>query len=150
MFGPVSSQIRPELAFFGGERSQSLATNGSDDRLLDHGMARAFDDEVERAVDFGANIAALDRERRERRETSSTASASAAALIASLARDRRSRELFEGLELEVERAVGGAGDLGLELAQLGGGESDLSGKGLAMNEGGVERRAEKLLAVLAR
>ena len=66
MFGPVSSQMRPALASVGGERSQSLATNGppSLQRLLDHRMAAALDDEGERAVDLRAHVVALDRERR--------------------------------------------------------------------------------------
>ena len=36
-------------------------------RLLDHRMAPALDDEIERAVDLGAHVVALDRERGERR-----------------------------------------------------------------------------------
>src|SRR5712671_5251541 len=61
--------------------------------------------------------------------------------------DCRGREFFEHLKLEVKRAVGGVGDFRFELAELGGGESDLAGEGLAVNEGCVERRAQELLAV---
>ena len=58
------------------------------------------------------------------------------------------REALEGLELDAERAVGGAGDLGFELAELGGGEAHLAGERLAVDEGRVERRRQQLLAVL--
>src|SRR5258707_4886888 len=40
------------------------------------------------------------------------------------------RKPLEGLELDPQRAVGGARDLGLELAQLGCGEAHLPGKRL--------------------
>ena len=59
-------------------------------------------------------------------------------------------QLLEGLELDAERAVGGAGDLGFELAELGGGEAHLAGQRLAVDEGRVERRRHQLVAVLRR
>ena len=46
-------------------------------------------------------------------------------------------EPLEDLELELERAVAGIGDLGLDLAELGRGEADLARQRLAMDEGRV-------------
>src|SRR4029079_91493 len=62
--------------------------------------------------------------------------------------DCRGREPLEHLKLEGKLAVGGVGDFRFELAELGGGESDLTGQGLPVNEGRVQRRAQKLLAML--
>ena len=69
-------------------------------------------------------------------------------MIGGARRDHRRGEALEDFELEAERAVGGVGDLGFELAELGGGEAHLAGQRLAMDEGRVERRGEQLLAVL--
>ena len=57
-------------------------------------------------------------------------------------------ELVESLELDAERAVGGARDFGFELAQLRRREADLAGERLAVDEGRVERRRHQPLAVL--
>ena len=78
------------------------------------------------------------------------ASASAASLMRVGRRRHRRRKPLEGLELDAERAIGGAGDLGFELAQLGGGEAHLAGERLAMDEGRVVRRRQQLVAVLRR
>ena len=90
MFGPVSSQMRPaSRSGCGGDRSQSLATNGPPSiasACSTTAWRAALDDEVERAVDLRPHIAALDRERRRARwRHRAAASASAAALISSLA-----------------------------------------------------------------
>ncbi len=148
MFGPVSSQMRPELRV---ARRRQIAIVGDEriaDRLLDHRMAAALDDEVERAVDVRANIGAFDRKRRKPARNIEHGQRLGGGLDLVARGDRRGRELLEHLKLEVERAVGGVGDFRFELAELGGGESDLAGQGLAVNEGRVERRAQKLLAVL--
>mgnify|MGYP003693927293 CR=1 FL=1 len=50
-------------------------------------------------------------------------------------RDHARREPLENLELDAERALGGAGDLRFQLAQLGGGEAHLAGERLAVDEG---------------
>ena len=68
---------RRKIAIVGDERIA--------DRLFDHGMAAALDDEVERAVDVRANIGRSTASVASPLETSSTASASAAALISLLA-----------------------------------------------------------------
>ena len=78
-------------------RRRKIAVVGDEriaDRLLDHGVAGALDDEVERTVDLGAHIGcARPRASPAPLETSSTASASAAALIVGAGGDRRGREL---------------------------------------------------------
>ena len=69
MFGPVTSQMRPVFSPAGGDRSQSLATNGpplAQQRLLDHRMTAAFDRKGKTGVDLGRDVIALDRQRRER------------------------------------------------------------------------------------
>ena len=68
--------------------------------------------------------------------------------MASLSAITRCGQLVENVELEAERALGGAGDLCFQLAQLGGGEAHLAGQRLAVDEGGVERRGHQLVAVL--
>ena len=47
-----------------------------------------------------------------------------------------------------KRALGGAGDLRLQLAQLGGGETHLAGERLTVNKDAVERRRHQPFAVL--
>ena len=134
MLGPVSSQMRPAAAPAGGDRSQSLATNGSRQRLLDHGMAAALDHEIERAVDLRPHIIALDRELRERRRDIERGERLGRGLDVGARRGDGRREPLEDLELEAERAVGGAGDLRFEFAELGGGEAHLAGERLAVDE----------------
>ena len=63
-------------------------------------------------------------------------------------RDHAGREPLENLQFQSERAIGRAGDLCLQFAELGGGETHLAGKRLAMDERAVERRAHQPLAVL--
>ena len=143
MFGPVSSQMRPARIASGGDRSQSLATNGvACSACSTTGWRPPSIDEVERAVDLRPHIVcARPRASASAAATSSTASASAAALIVVARGDHRGGEPLENLELEAERAVGGAGDLGFQLAELGGGEAHLAGQRLAVDEGRVQRRA---------
>ena len=144
----MSSQIRPELALLWRRKIAIVGDERIADRLLDHGVAAALDDEVERAVDLGANIGTLDREHRERARNIEHGERFGGGLDLDARGDDHRGKPLEYLKLEVERAVGGVGDLRLELAERRGGESDLSGKGLAVNEGGVERRGQQLLAVL--
>ena len=58
-------------------------------------------------------------------------------------------EHLERLRFDGEGAVGGLGDLGVEVGQFDGGEPALVGEGLAMDEDGVERRLEQGSAALA-
>ena len=60
------------------------------------------------------------------------------------------RQALEDLELEGQRPFGRIGDLGFELAELGGGKAHLAGGGLAVNESRIERGAQELLAMLRR
>ena len=69
-------------------------------------------------------------------------------MIASVSAITLADEPLENLQLEPERALGGAGDLGFQLAQLGGGEAHLPGQRLAVDEGGIERRVQQFVAVL--
>src|SRR5438093_564167 len=103
-------------------------------------MAAALDDEVERTVDVRANVGTFDRERREPARNIEHGQRLSGSFDLVAGGNRRTCELVEHLKLEVERAVGGVGDFRFELAELGGGESDLAGEGLSVNEGRVERR----------
>ena len=123
---------RRKIAIVGDERIA--------DRLFDHSMAAALDDKVERAVDVRANVRTFDRERRKPARNIEHGQRLGGGLDLIARGDCRGREFFEHLKLEVERAVGGVGDFRFELAELGGGESDLAGEGLAVNEGRAERR----------
>ena len=111
-------------------------------------MAAAGDGEGQTVVDFGAHVIALDRERRQRRGDVDDGER----IGRLLDRDARSRdrggEPLENLKLERQRPVGGVGDLRFKLAELGGREAHLAGERLPMDEGGVERRGEQLLAML--
>src|SRR6185369_1130369 len=62
----------------------------------------------------------------------------------------RGGEPVEYLELKTEGAIGGAGDLGFKPAQLRGGEADLAGERLTVDEGRIVRRRQQFLAVLRR
>ena len=59
-------------------------------------------------------------------------------------------EPLEDFQLQPERAVAGIGDFGFDLAEFGGGEADLAGQRLAMNEGRVQRRRHQFVAMLRR
>ena len=155
MFGPVTQPdaARARRRRAGGERSQSLATNGppsaasacSTTGWRPPSMAKAS-----ACVDLGPHVVALGRERRERRRDVERRRAPRAALLdrraAAVDDARRARSKISSSS--AERAVGGVGDLRLELAELGGGEAHLAGERLAMDEGRVERRAQQLVAVL--
>ena len=55
---------------------------------------------------------------------------------------------LEGVELDRQRPLGGLGDLGVQFGQLDGGEADLVGERLAVDEGGVQRSGEQRLGGL--
>ena len=144
MLGPVSSQMRPAAASGGEVRSQSLATKrplSRDQRLLHHRMPAAHDRELEAAVDDRPHVVPLDRQRGERRRDVEHRQRVGGGLDLRARRRDACGQRVEDVELEAERAVGGAGDLGLELADLGRGEAHLAGERLAVDEGCVRGRA---------
>ena len=113
-------------------------------------MPAAFDGKAERAVDFGPHIIVVDRELGQRgRDVEQRKGMRGGAQIVAGASDHRAEPL-EDLQLQPQRAVAGIGDLGFDLAEFGGGEADLAGQRLAMDEGRVQRRRHQLVAVLRR
>ena len=117
---------------------------------FDHGMAAAFDRKAERAVDLGPHVIFVDRKLRQRgRDIEQRKRVRGGAQIVAGGK-RHGREPFEDFEFQPERAVAGIGDLGLDLAEFRGGETDLSGQRLAMDEGRIQRRRHQLVAVLRR
>ena len=134
---------RREVAIIGDER-RAVARQ----RLLDHRMAAAVDGERETAVDLRAHVVALGGKMGERARHIEPRQRFGAGFDASALGEHGGGQTVENLQLEAERAVGGAGDLGVQLAELGGGETHLAGERLAVNEGRVERRREQLVAVL--
>ena len=144
MFGPVMSQMRPaasalrrrKIAVIGDERRSVLGQ-----RLLDHGMAPAGDDENAARIDLRPHIAALDRERREACSDVHGRERLRRGLDILRRCDDAGGQALENLELEPQRAVGGARDLCLQRAELGRGEAHLPGERLAVDEGRVARAA---------
>ena len=134
---------RRQIAIIGDER-RAVARQ----RLLDHRMAAAFDDETMTVVDVRPRVIALGGKMRERAGDIEAAERLGAFLDRGALRDDAGSEPLENLEFEPERAVGGAGDLGFQFAQFGGGEAHLAGQRLAVDEGRVERRGQQLVAVL--
>ena len=55
---------------------------------------------------------------------------------------------LERVQLYRQRSLRGLGDLGVQLGEFDGGEADLVGERLAVDEGGVERRCEQRLGGL--
>ena len=152
MLGPVISQMRPAVRIC---RRRQVAIIGDEgravarQRLFDHRMAAALDDEGEAVIDMRAGIVALGGERGKRAGDVERGQRLGALLDAPRSRAiTLADEPLEDLQLQPERAVGGAGDLGFQLAQFGGGEAHLAGQGLAVDEGRVERRRHQFVAVL--
>ena len=154
--GHVGAGDDGDAAAFGGVagRSQSLATNGSPaclQRRLDHRMAAALDPR---------------RRARRRRPAASSRASPPAPPAPQRRRSRRSprrtprktspsarhawRRRSKASSSSAERAVGGRGDLGLELDERVGGEAQRPRHGLAMDEGRVERRLQQRLALRLR
>ena len=119
-------------------------------RLLDHRMPAAFDGKSERAIDLGPHIIVVDREFRQRgRDVEQREGMRRGAQIVA----RRRHPIIEPVEdfqFQPERAVAGIGDPGFDLAEFGGGEADLAGQGLAVDEGRIQRRGHQPVAVLRR
>ena len=113
-------------------------------------MPAAFDHEGLRTVDHGPHIVAFDRERRqcgcdvEGREGSGRRHDVVARRL------HLRRQPVENFDFESERTVGRAHDLRFQFAEFGGGEADLTGQRLAMDETRIERCGHQLVAVLRR
>ena len=136
---------RREVAVVGHERP---AVAG--EHLFHHRMPSALDDEIERGVDLRPHVVTLDRQLRQGRGHVDDRQRLGGVLDRGGGRGHRGGEPLERFELDAERAIRGAGDLGFERAQFGGGEAHLTGERLAMDEGRVERRRHQPLAVLRR
>ncbi len=101
-------------------------------------MAAAFDDEGVAVVDLRTRIVAFRRKLRKRARDIEARQRLGAIFDIGALRDHARRKPLENLELQAERALGGAGDLRFELAQFGRGEADLPGERLAVDEDAVE------------
>src|SRR5262249_28520656 len=111
-------------------------------------MAPALDDEVEAFENLGPHVTLLDREiRKTGDDVDHRKRLRGGADRRARGNDIR-RKPIEDLELERQRAIGGARDLRFQVRKLVGGESDLAGEGLAVNESLLERLGQQLLAVL--
>ena len=139
------SVARRQVAVVGHER-----TGGVEQRLLHHRVPAAFDVEIEPRHDLRPHITARGRERRQGAGDVEPGERRARRLDGVACRRHRDREAFERFQLDSERALGRGRDLGLELAELGGGEARLAGERLAVDEAGVERRRHQLVGVLRR
>ena len=154
--GHVGAGDQPDAAGAGLRRRRKIAIIGNEGRavarqgLLDDRMAAAFDDEGMAVVDQRPRVVALRGQMRERAGDIETGERLGAVLDVGALRHHAGDKPLEDLQLEPERALGGAGDFRFELAQLGGGETDLAGQRLAVDEDAVERRRHQLLAVLGR
>ena len=113
-------------------------------------MAAAADGKSETAVDFRARIVALDRKGCQRAGDVEQRDCLRGLLDRRACSRHGCREAIEDFEFKRQRPFRGTGDLGLEFAELAGGETHLAGGGLAVDESRVERRRHQLLAVLRR
>ncbi len=136
---------RRQVAVVGDERAAV-----GDQRLLDYRMAAAGNGESKTAVDIRPRVIAFDRQRRQRRRDVKQRHRVGRFLDRRAGGGDRRGEAIEDVQFQRQRAVGGIGDLGFEFAKLGGGEADLAGRGLAMDERGIERRRHQFIAVLRR
>src|SRR5277367_3692249 len=111
-------------------------------------MTAAFDGKTKRAIDLRPYVIIVHRALRERRRNIETGEGmrGGAQILTRLNCERA--ESVENFQLQSQRPVTGIGNLGFDLAELGGGEADLSRQRLAMNEDRVERRRRQLVAVL--
>ena len=134
---------RPEVAIVGDE---GLAVGA--ERLLDHRMAAAFDGEGERSVDLGPAIALGLGENREGGGDVEHGERLGDRADGLGRIGDRLRELVEDREFDGERPFAGAGDPRLEVGELGGGEADGAGHGLAVDETGVLRRRQEAFGVV--
>src|SRR5262245_3470749 len=111
-------------------------------------MAAALDDEGVTVIDLRPCVVAFGSKLCQRARYVETRQRLGACLDVVALLDDFCGQPLENLELEAERALGSAGDLRFKLAQFGGGEANLPGEGLAVNEGAIERRRHQPLAML--
>ena len=104
-------------------------------------MAAAAYDEGMAVVDLRARIVAFRGKLGERARHIETRKRLGAFLDVGALRDHAGGQPLENLQLQSERALGGAGDLRFEFAQFGGGEADLAGERLAVDEGALSGAA---------
>ena len=113
-------------------------------------MTAAVDNKGVAVIDQRARVVALRGKMRERARDIETGERPGAILDFGALGHHAGNKPLEDLQLEPERAVGGAGDFGFEFAQLRGGETDLAGQRLPVDEDAVEGRRHQFLAVLRR
>ena len=121
MFGPVTSQSWPDFWAGAGDRSQSLAMKGWPSRFSacsTTGWRPASIGKAERGVDLGPHVVVVDRELGQRgRDVEHRKGVRGGAQVVAGFERLRAQPL-EDLQLEIERAFAGIGDLGLDFAQL--------------------------------
>ncbi len=142
MLGPVSSQIAPSLAPFGGERSQSLATKGfrrlPAQRLFDHRMAAGDDGKGVAVIHHRAAIALFAGKRGKAGRDINDRQCARGCLDRLGMRDNDPRcQLVEGLEFQRQYPVGRVSDLAFKFRKLRRRETHGVGHGLAMDEAGA-------------
>src|SRR5512144_1643737 len=108
-------------------------------------MPAAFNDKNMAVVDERARVRALGCKMSERACRIQTSKPLGAVLDAGALRDHAGRKPLENLQLQSERALGGARNFCLQLAQLGRGKAYLAGQSLAVDEGSIERRSHQPL-----
>src|SRR5690242_18127738 len=111
-------------------------------------MTAAFNDEGVAVVDLRPHIVALEGKMRERTCDIQRGKRLGAFLDAAALRHHGCDQPLENLQLQAERTFGSAGDLGLELSELSGGKTYLSGECLPVNEYAIERRTHQPFAML--
>src|SRR5690348_5589914 len=111
-------------------------------------MTAAFDGEGVTVVDLRPHVVPLSCKIRERACDIEGGKGFGALLDVGALRYHGRDQSLKNFQLKPECALGGAGDFCFELRELGGGETDLSGQCLPVNEYAVEGRAHQALAVL--
>jgi hypothetical protein len=138
-----------QVAIIGDECGRALGRIARE-RLLDHRMAPAENHEIAACIDVGAHIGALDRERRERRSDIDGGERAGRGLDGVGGGDRFGGQRIEDRQFQPQRPVRRIGDAGFEAGEFRGGEADLAGERLAVDEGRVPRRGHEFIAVLRR
>ena len=152
--GHVRAGEEPDFACIPRRRDRSaLATNGVPSRASacsTTGWRPPSITKLDECIDLGPHIVALGRQHSQRGRYVEHRQRLRALLDRLALREHLRGQSLERVELDAERAVGGGGDLGLQLAELGGREAHLAGQRLAVDEGRIERRRHQLVAVLLR
>ena len=111
-------------------------------------MARAPGLEHEVAVDLRPDCVSLFRPLRQSRSDVQHSEGFGGGLYLGRQAPRPLAPAVEDLQLQGQRPVGGAGDAGVEIGELDGGEPHLVGQGLAVDEEAGERRPQQRLGLL--